>query len=79
MCTLLAIYQFSVAAKVPPLEVILTSGSPYVTESSIEVEFDTTRPVTRVTCFLRYDNKRDYQDCMLLLYNTLAFSMCCNY
>ena len=69
MCTLLAIYQFSVAAKVPPLEVILTSGSPYVTESSIEVEFDTTRPVTRVTCFLRYDNKSDYQDCMLLLYS----------
>jgi hypothetical protein len=52
-----------VIAKVPPLEVILTSGSPRVTESSIEVEFDTTRPVTSVTCFLRYDNKRDYQDC----------------
>jgi hypothetical protein len=52
-----------VPASVPPLEVILTGGSPRVTESSVEAEFVTTRPVTGVRCFLRYENKNDYKDC----------------
>ena len=50
-------------ASVPPLEVVLTGGSPRVNESSVEAEFVTTRPVTGVRCFLRYENKNDYKDC----------------
>ncbi|CAI8053959.1 P-selectin [Geodia barretti] len=52
-----------VQASVPPLEVVLTGGSPRVNESSVEAEFVTTRPVTGVRCFLRYENKNDYKDC----------------
>jgi hypothetical protein len=53
----------NVPASVPPLEVVLTGGSPRVTESSVEAEFVTTRPVTGARCFLRYENKNDYKDC----------------
>ncbi|CAI8019901.1 hypothetical protein GBAR_LOCUS11921 [Geodia barretti] len=52
-----------VTAFLPPLEIILNGGSPLVTESSVEAVFVTTRPVTGVRCFLRYDNKNDYKDC----------------
>ncbi|CAI8053261.1 hypothetical protein GBAR_LOCUS29129 [Geodia barretti] len=52
-----------VTAFLPHLEVILTGDSPRVTESSVEAEFVTTRPVTGVRCFLRYENKNDYKDC----------------
>ena len=55
--------QTPVPASVPPLEVVLTGGSPRVNESSVEAEFVTTRPVTGVRCFLRYENKNDYKDC----------------
>ena len=61
---------FSVQASVPPLEVVLTGGSPRVTESSVEAEFVTTRPVTGVRCFLRYENKNDYKDCKDKLFIT---------
>ncbi|CAI8051659.1 hypothetical protein GBAR_LOCUS28289, partial [Geodia barretti] len=45
--------QTPVPASVPPLEVVLTGGSPRVHESSVEAEFLTTRPVTGVRCFLQ--------------------------
>ncbi|CAI8051650.1 hypothetical protein GBAR_LOCUS28281, partial [Geodia barretti] len=51
------------SAFLPPLEVILSGGSPLVTESSVEAVFVTTRPVTGVRCFLRYENHNDYKDC----------------
>ena len=64
---------FTVQASVPPLEVVLTGGSPRVTESSVEAEFVTTRPVTGVRCFLRYENKNDYKDCEHNIRKTFTF------
>ena len=55
----------SVPANVPPLEVVVIIGFPRVIESSVEVEFVTTRPVTSATCYLRYEHRRQYRDCML--------------
>ncbi|CAI8020173.1 hypothetical protein GBAR_LOCUS12069 [Geodia barretti] len=53
-------------------------GSPRVTESSVEAEFVTTRPVTGVRCFLRYENKNDYKDCSseCVLHRTEAWTLC---
>ena len=61
---------FSTIFSILTLEVILTGGSPLVTESSVEAEFVTTRPVTGVRCFLRYENKNDYKDCKDKLFIT---------
>ena len=41
-----------------------------MTESSVEAEFVTTRPVTGVRCFLRYENHNDYKDCKDKLFIT---------
>lgn len=66
--TEMIILFFTVAAKVPPLDVIVAIGSPRVTASSVEVEFVTTRPVIGARCFLRYENRNDYKDCQSKLY-----------
>ena len=59
---------YTVAAEVPPLDVIVAIGSPRVTASSVEVEFVTTRPVIGARCFLRYENRNDYKDCQSTVY-----------
>ena len=54
----------AVSANVPPLEIHLLNGSPTFYEDSVEAEFITTRPVTRVRCFLRCYINSLYKDCM---------------
>ena len=39
----------------------------------MEAEFVTTRPVTGVRCFLRYENHNDYKDCKDKLFITFSF------
>ena len=55
----------SVPAEVPPLGVHLMNGSPQVTESSVEAEFEVTRPVAGVRCFLRSKTSRTWKDCKI--------------
>ena len=66
--TEIIILFYTVAAKVPPLDIIVAVGSPRVTASSVEVEFVTTRPVIGARCFLRYENRNDYNDCQSKVY-----------
>ena len=54
-----------VPAIAPPLEVLLINGSPRVSESSVEAEFVTSRPVATARCFFRSRGQRMYKDCML--------------
>ena len=54
---------FSVSPSVPLLRVTLINGSPRVVGDSVEAEFETSRPVTGVRCFLRSQTDRTYTDC----------------
>ena len=56
-------YLFSVVAQVPSLGVYLINGSPRVSNDSVEAEFQITRPVVGVRCFLRSQFDRIWQNC----------------
>ena len=53
-----------VSANVPQLGVYLTNGSPQLNGgNSVDAEFEVTRPVAGVRCFLRSQSGRIWQDC----------------
>jgi hypothetical protein len=52
-----------VVAQAPSLGVYLINGSPRVTNDSVEAEFQITRPVVGVRCFLRSQFDRIWQNC----------------
>ena len=56
---------WTVSAHVPSLGVYLINQSPRVTGDSVEAEFQITRPVTGVRCFLRSALERIFQNCKL--------------
>ena len=65
-------YFFSVGAQVPSLGVYLINGSPRVTNDSVEAEFQITRPVTGVRCFLRSQFDRIWQNCEVYQFGALT-------
>ena len=61
------LFTYTVSARVPPLGVYLVNESPQVTDNSVQAEFQLTRPVYGVRCFLRSQFDRIWQDCKFLL------------
>ena len=57
---------FSVSAQVPQLGVYMINESPQITNSTVRAEFQITRPVVGVRCFLRSQYDRIWQDCKLM-------------
>ena len=55
----------SVEPVVPTLRVDLVKGSPRLTAggTAVEAEFEVSRPVAGVRCYLRSQSARDYKDC----------------
>ena len=53
----------TVSAQVPPLGVYLINESPQISDDSVSAEFEITRPVAGVRCFLRSRYDRIWQDC----------------
>ena len=66
----------SVSAQVPPLGVYLINESPHITNDSVRAEFQITRAVLGVRCFLRSQYDRVWQDCKLYLNNDFLFWHC---
>ena len=67
MLLLLYIFLHAVQHHVPPLGVYLMNDSPSVSRDSVQAEFQTTRPVAGVRCFLRSRHDRKWQICKRLL------------
>ena len=61
-------FYMSVSAKVPPLGVYLINESPRLAADSVEAEFQITRPVAGVRCFLRSQFDRVWQNCKYILF-----------
>ena len=59
-------------AQVPSLGVYLINGSPRVTNDSVEAEFQITRPVAGVRCFLRSQFDRIWQKCEVYQFGVLT-------
>ena len=59
-------------AQVPSLGVYLINGSPRVTNDSVEAEFQITRPVNGVRCFLRSQFDRIWQNCEVYQFGVLT-------
>ena len=62
---------FSVSPIVPELRVNLINGSPRLIagNTAIEAEFEVSRPVAGVRCYLRSETDRVYKNCKLKLYS----------
>lgn len=67
MLLLLYVFLHAVRHHVPPLGVYLMNDSPNVSRDSVQAEFQTTRPVAGVRCFLRSRHDRKWQICKRLL------------
>ena len=59
-------------AQVPSLGVYLINGSPRVTNDSVKAEFQITRPVAGVRCFLRSQFDRIWQNCEVYQFGVLT-------
>lgn len=64
------------SAQVPQLGVYLINGSPRVTGGSVEANFQITRPVDGVRCFLRSRFHRIWQNCKLMLLFAVFVKSC---
>ena len=59
--------SFSVSPIVPKLRVNLINGSPRLItgNTAVEAEFEVSRPVAGVRCYLRSETDRVYKNCKL--------------
>lgn len=54
---------------VPPLDIYLINDSPNVLDGSVQAEFETTRPVAGVRCYLRSQHSTTVQPCTALVHS----------